>query len=483
MKNSSATQATDPGRRRFLQGIGTGALALGGGSVLAAAGKSGSQGNAGSRFDGCDYDIAVIGGGFAGVTAARDCRENGYSTVILEARNRLGGRTFTSEFEGHRVELGGAWIHWSQPFVWSEKERYGLDIIETPGFAPDKMLLRLNGEAVELSEADVVAVMEAFSTYTAAARSVFERPFDTRHTWPQVLEADKISARAHLDSLDFTPLQRAAMDSLLASIAHNYSDQVSYYDSLRWSALAGYNDMLLWMDAVGRFKFRDGTSALIDKMIADGQPDVRLQTPIKRVEDLGDRVKITTNRGETLVAAAAVIALPMNVLNNVEFNPPLAGGVIEAAQQRHTGLGIKLYIRARGNLGKVFMMADSSHRLSNIFSYHEAEDHTILVAFGADPEALDMYDEAAVQDSLREFLPTAEVESTFGYDWVLDPYSQGTYASYRPGWMAKYYNDFQLNPGRLYFAQGDHGDGWRGFIDGAIGAGARAADRIAGRLG
>ena len=170
-------------------------------------------------------------------------------------------------------------------------------------------------------------------------------------------------------------------------------------------------------------------------------------------------------------------------MGELRFAPPWGGGLFEAARGRRTGLGIKLWWRVKGDIGKVFVRAGSSHRLNNIFTDHQAEDHTILVGFGADPSAIDMYDELAVQDSLREFLPTAEVQSTFGYDWVLDPYSKGTYASYRPGWMERYYADFQADHGRLYFAQGDHGDGWRGFIDGAIGAGAKAADRIAGSLG
>ena len=74
-----------------------------------------------------DFDIIVVGGGFAGVTAARDCERNGYKTLLLEARDRLGGRTWTSEFEGEPIELGGTWIYNSQPFVWSEVIRYGLD--------------------------------------------------------------------------------------------------------------------------------------------------------------------------------------------------------------------------------------------------------------------------------------------------------------------------------------------------------------------
>src|SRR3954453_4640442 len=78
------------------------------------------------------YDVVVIGGGFAGVTAARGLRQRGYRVLILEARDRLGGRTWTSEFSDQPVEMGGTWVHWVQPHVWAEITRYGLQITESP---------------------------------------------------------------------------------------------------------------------------------------------------------------------------------------------------------------------------------------------------------------------------------------------------------------------------------------------------------------
>src|SRR3712207_7179666 len=59
-----------------------------------------------------DYDVVVIGGGFAGATVARELRHKGLGVLILEGRDRLGGRTWTREALGHRIELGGTWVHW-----------------------------------------------------------------------------------------------------------------------------------------------------------------------------------------------------------------------------------------------------------------------------------------------------------------------------------------------------------------------------------
>jgi monoamine oxidase len=469
----------DMGRRRFIHGAGTSALAVGSAAVLATTGAAAADAKTSTcKTPGCDYDVVVIGGGFAGVSAARDCRENGYSTLLLEARNRLGGRTFSSEFAGHKVELGGTWIHWTQPFVWAEKERYNLDVKETPGAVPERMILRQGDKTITLSEADIYSMVEAFQAFTADARGILERPYDLHHSWDKVLEADKLSAQDRLDSLDLTPLQHVFMEGMITASANNSPAQMSYVEALRWFSLAGFNDFPMFLDAVGRFGFKDGTISLINAMLEDGKPEVRLSTPVKQVTDLGDKVRVTTSRGEEIVAAAVIVALPMNVLPSVTFDPPLDNKLVEAAQEGHTGQGVKVYMQAKGKHGKMFALSGADHPLSTVFTYYEGEDHTLFAAFGSNRDAIDYYDDEAVQSALRDFLPSVEVESTYTYDWVLDPYSKGTYASYRPGWMDKYYDHFQQDRGRVYFGQGDHGEGWRGFIDGAIGAGIKAAQRV-----
>ena len=70
------------------------------------------------------YDVAVIGGGFAGVIAARDLSVKGHSVVLIEARDRVGGRTWTGPGLGRQLEYGGTYVHWTQPNMWQELQRH-----------------------------------------------------------------------------------------------------------------------------------------------------------------------------------------------------------------------------------------------------------------------------------------------------------------------------------------------------------------------
>jgi monoamine oxidase len=73
-----------------------------------------------------EQDVIVVGGGLAGLAAARDLHHAGRQVLVLEATDRMGGRAYTGRLDGVDVELGGAFVHWFQAHLFAELTRYGI---------------------------------------------------------------------------------------------------------------------------------------------------------------------------------------------------------------------------------------------------------------------------------------------------------------------------------------------------------------------
>ena len=189
------------------------------------------------------------------------------------------------------------------------------------------MMIRMTSASISAEE-EFVEVVTGWMSYTAGVRAVLPRPYDLLHNREAALAADAISAGAHFNTLTLTPMQHAFCTGIIELICNSTVDSTSYLEMLRFYMLGG-SEFANFMDSAARFKLKDGISHLVDKIVADGGADVRLSTPVKAIEDAGDHVQVTTERGETIRARAAVSTLPMNTLASVSFNPALPQSLLD----------------------------------------------------------------------------------------------------------------------------------------------------------
>jgi len=473
-------------RRQFVRNTGLGALAATGlargEAALAEVVEAEEQPRAGGSGFSSDYDAIVLGAGFAGATAARELRMNGLRVLLLEARPRIGGRTFTSEVEGHQVELGGAFVHWTQPHVWAEITRYGLEIEEPALTAPPRTAWVTSGELRDGSFDDFsLLAFRGAGAFFFDAMQVLPRPHDPLFA-PDVSKLDPLSVADRLDGLGLPEDQRDVMDAIFATSCHCSPSEAGVVEMLRWYTLPGAS-LQAYVDSVGRYWLRGGTKTLIQGILDDGRPEIRLSTPVKAVRQQGDQVVVTTEEGETVSARAVVVTAPMNVLNQIEFSPPLSSEKRAAASEGHAGSGVKLHIQVLGQLGGFSGLAPWPAPLTSMQTEYSDPEATVLTAFGPSGKLLDINDDEAIQNAVRRMLPGAEVGWAVGYDWNADPYSRGTWCVFRPGQLTRYQRELQRPEGRVFYASGDNANGWRGFIDGAIESGLRAGREVTAALG
>jgi pseudooxynicotine dehydrogenase len=427
-------------------------------------------------------DVVIVGGGFAGVTAARELTMRGRSAVLVEARDRLGGRTHTALHEGHALELGGTWVHPAQPNVWAEITRYGLDIEEMPVPGGRQAVLSA-GRLVELDRDGRSAMVGALARFCAPAASLFPMPYEDR-PGPDPQRYGDRSVREVLGSaVELQPVPRDALDAICCTLGGAPLDQVSAAEIMRVFALAGCNPIRMFA-ALSGLKLADGTRSLIDAIASQAElTAIRLSSPVHRVTQTGEGVRVELASGEAVAARTALITLPINVLNHVTFEPDLSPIKRAAATQRHAGSGVKCYVHVRGDVGNLSFLAPEAEAINWVATYHHGAEGSLLIVFGNDPKRLPVDDVATMQVALRRMLPDVEVERIFAWDWAADPLALGTWCVFKPGQAERFLPELRRSEGRVFFASGDSALAWRGFIDGAIESGYRAAREIDDYLG
>ncbi|MGJ6968258.1 flavin monoamine oxidase family protein [Streptosporangium sp. G11] len=444
-------------------------------------GHSGVAEASGSPGGGGEPDAIVIGAGYAGVTAARELASRGLRPLVLEARNRIGGRTWTDTFAGVPVERGGTWVHWSQPHVWAEMMRYGIGIAEDPG--PDRAILPTpdGPRSFPLDEA-FGHLGEMLVRFFDGAATLFDRPFDPLHNADAVRPADGISLRARLDAMKLSARDESWMSGVTSAYSGGKSSRGAYTQMARWWSLAG-GGFDKWNAATGHYRIETGTIGLLKAILADADADLRLSTPVASVVDDGRRVHVTTRSGRRFSAPVAVVALPANVWRTIRFNPVLPVAHTAATSE---GIGVpngtKIWMHVRGDVGRFFAQDAEGGPISALIPYREAGDGLLVVGFSYHP-TFDGADIAQVRAAVRRLEPKAEVTAIKAQNWARDEFSLGAAACQSPGQLTRLHDALQRPSGRLAFATSDIAAGWNGYIDGAIETGVRAGRQAAEAAG
>lgn len=424
---------------------------------------------AGERFD-----VAVVGGGLAGLSAARELGVSGRRVVVLEARDRLGGRAWFSSFAGTEVEMGGGFVHRIQPFIWAELERYGLDVVENPD--PERIFQRHDDGVEETGPEVFASFLASIDTLCEGARTLIPEATAIPSS-EAAREADRLSLRQKLDALDLSPGERDRLDALGSGLSSAPNDRAGFLPIAKSYALADY-DADLMLESNGRWTIARGTRALVDAITADVAGDVRMRSVVHGISQTGSGVTIVTDGGD-VSAAAAIVAVPLNTLGSIAFDPPLAPLKQEAAATGSVGLGVKVWATLSDQYPSSFATGPDRYPLT--YAQTEAvtaDGRPLALAFGPSAERLPLTDHARIAASIEEMLPGAKVDQVGGHDWVRDPYSRGTWAAYAPGTWLRWAPELGRPEGRIVFAGSDIAPGWGSYMDGAIETGLRAAREV-----
>ena len=418
-------------------------------------------------------DVVVVGGGFAGVTAARETALRGARTLVVEARDRLGGRTWTAPWEGLDIELGGGWVHWHQPHTWSEIVRAGLEV--EIGHETELAAWYVGEErrTGTIAERDAIAE-RGWNAFVSGAEELLPLPHDPLAHIDRLARLDRMSIVERMAELELTREERDVLVAELESLASGPLEESGAVSVLRWHALSGYS-LALTQYTGGRVTLARGTGALLAAIAGGAEFEVRLESPVAAISQSESGVEVHLRSGDAIAARAAIVAVPLNALPAIEFDPPLPPGKRAAIAAGQASTGIKIFIRARGPAVQQNAIRPG-HPFGYLATEHILDDgEQVMIGFGIDGRACDVADLRAVQRQLDDIIPGYEVVAAAANDWLGDEFSRGTWAIHRPGWYTTHHAEARRPDGRIAFAGSDIANGWSGFIDGAIESGFRGA--------
>ncbi len=426
-----------------------------------------------------EADVVVVGGGIAGLITARELSRRHLRVVVLEARDRLGGRVWTDRRLGRDLEIGGTWLHWVQPHVWAEITRYGLEV--TRGPRPERAYWLAGNEVREGTLDGFMELIDpGMRRLLADTMRWIPRP-DKPASGADLASIDDRTVRDELDELDLPVEEYNANEAAWVGHLNASPDDAAFASALRWTA-ATAGSWHLMHEASAVFRLASGTRSLVEAIASDTSADIRTATEARSIEHDASGAAVTTAAGDRIDARRAVVTLPQNILGQVDVSPALSTEKLAASREKTASRGIKVWIRVRGPIEPFFAYSSASHPLSVVRTEFVGQDDAVLVSFGADAEKISAHDRDAVQEALRVWRDDLEVLEVTGHDWMADQYSGETWLIQRPHQLTRYFHAQQRPEGALHFAGSDYANVWGGFIDGAIESGLHTASELAAQL-
>jgi monoamine oxidase len=428
-----------------------------------------------------NYDALVIGAGFAGLTAARDLTKDGKRVLIVEARERIGGRAWYRPFAdtAQYIEMGGGWVDpVFNTAIMREVERYDIPLAECP--VGESQVAVLDGVSYDslcpLSIDDVLGLERGLFPILEAARRIDPNvPLDLQHTEDLDVPLDE-----YLDALNLPVKLRKLMSGWNRLNTGCEEADVSALHLLSW--IPSLDGSAVSLAHFPSHRFTNGTASLERALLEDAACDIAFEAPVESVTHTAEHVEVVARGGDRFRARGAVIAVPLNCWSDIEFRPALSSAKQVCAGIGQSGTTTKLWALATGLPSKLQGIGDRATSIDTFTAEFHLDEGDLVVGFSTRERGLDATDTAAVEAALREFAPDARVTKVDSHDWVEDPYAKGTWCAAPAGLLSKHASGLGADEGRLVFAGSDLAHAFRGWMTGAVESGGAAASRLSALL-
>jgi monoamine oxidase len=442
-------------------------------------------------------DVVVVGAGFAGLTAARELVRSGHEVVVLEGRDRVGGRTAPGSVAGVPVDLGAAFVGPTQGAVLALAAE--LDCRTTPTYNEGSNLIRWRGRVrsytgtiPSLSLLNLLDVARVQWQFARVGRTV---PVEQPWTAPRAHTLDQHTLAQWLHSVRATESTCDLMAIMSRVTWGCEPDEVSLLHAIRYVKTAGGLDRMLDVkNGAQQDHLEAGTHQIAVRMADQLGERVVVSAAVTGVEQSDTGVEVTSTAG-SVGARAVVIAVPPQHRSAITFSPGLPAGTDRVARAWPQGALSKAFAayetpfwRADGRTGQalsdsgpVFITFDVSPEGAGapgvLLGFVDARHFDTLAAPQRRESALGCF---ADLFGARARHPIDYLD----FSWGTDPFSPGgPTAAVPPGSWTSAGRWLREPVGRIFWAGTETADEWTGFLDGAVRSGHRVAAEVTGALG
>ncbi|MGE0494552.1 MAG: flavin monoamine oxidase family protein [Vulcanimicrobiota bacterium] len=444
-------------RRRFLQL----SLGLGAGLLVRAPARAAKR-----------RKVLVLGAGLSGLACADRLQQAGFEVTVLEARQRLGGRTwsFTNFARGGVVEGGAELVGLNHPHWWQYARRFGLDLDE---LSEEAERFEFQGRILEDKEAEA-AYEEADEVL--AGLYPLAAGIDAIEPWrsPQAHELDHRSVGAWLDQHELSPLARAILKASLESDDVGSLEELSLLQML---ALIKGGGLESFHTDSETHVCRQGTQAL--SLALARELKVVTGAVVEKVQIASGGCRVQTRRGN-FEGEQVVLTLPPPTWSAIDFAPALPAGLAP-----RLGAGVKYLADVEGKIDNPTSLSDGP------VAYTWGRSGA-MVCFSGGPAASGVLSagRASLDEYYLEQLATrfadlgSKLRAGRFMNWPAARYTGGAYSLGALGEVTTcgpvlHHGLFD----RLFFAGEHTSRAFTGFMEGALESGVRVADRLLAMVG
>ncbi len=442
-----------------------------------------------------EADVIVVGGGFAGITAARELKRAGKSVALLEARSRLGGRSLSRPIgDGKVVELGCE-FHGQHDSVSAKTARsvgIGSHKVYDTGYKlidDDGRIARWKGQVPKVSPAALVDFAQAALRLEWMRREVpQEAPWEAPHArrWDSETMWSWTQRNVHTRS------GRSLMRLLIESGMAASPSEVSLLHVLNYSnGTGGFRATTTVTGGTLENRFVGGSHGLAMRLAESVADETWCEAAVRRIEHSGDSVRVS-GPGFQAVGRRVVVAVPVPLAGRLDYDPALPAYRDQVTQRLTFGAAIKYLVlydepfwRAAGLTG--LAISHTSPVRAVLDSCPPDGTPGVLTAFVTGPPARRV---AAMSATERRELVVGQLVHYFGpqaghprdfieQNWMAEQYTRGCYHAYAPPGLYTEFGPALKEPiGRIHWAGAETVPVEFGSMSGAIYSGRRVASEI-----